>query len=156
MGLWSAAGGADTFAVNPLEELAAAAYEDDAITEVIRPAAVLPESAARVVLVELALRDVRNDGQWRSSPTMWRRYDRPWDEGDDPGSSELIGSLQVTYGTPQKYAITVYRATITPFGAQHGWTVEHLCDEALGFGGFTLADCPRADLTPPPKPFRMD
>jgi hypothetical protein len=93
--------------VNPLEELAAAAYEDGAITEVIRPAAVLPESAARVVLVELALRDVRNDGQWWSSPTMWRRYDRPWDDPDTAGSSELIGSLQVTYGTPMKYAITV-------------------------------------------------
>ena len=142
--------------MNPLEELAAAAYEDEAITEVIRPAAVLPESAARVVLVELALRDVRNDGHWWSSPTMWRRYDRPWDDPDAPGTAELIGSLQVTYGTPMKYAITVYRVTITPFGAQHGWTVEHLCDEALGFGGYTLADCPRAELTPPPKPFKME
>jgi hypothetical protein len=46
--------------------------------------------------------------------------------------------------------------TITPFGAQHGWTVDDLCDEALGFGGYTLADCPRADLTPPPKPFKME
>jgi hypothetical protein len=57
---------------------------------------------------------------------------------------------------PMKYAITIYRATITPFGAQHGWTVEDLCDEALGFGGLTLAECPRAELTPPPKPFRMN
>jgi hypothetical protein len=142
--------------VNPFEELAAAAYEDVAITEVIRPAAVLPESAARVVLVELALRDVRNDGYWWSSPTMWRRYDRPWDDPEEPGTSELIGSLQVTYGTPMKYAITVYRATVTPFGAQHGWTVEAICDEALGFGGYSLADCPRADLNPAPKPFKME
>ncbi|MCW2670912.1 MAG: hypothetical protein JWO27_2809 [Frankiales bacterium] len=156
MGLGSGLTGADKAKVNPLEELAAAAYEDVAITEVIRPAAVLPESAARVVLVELALRDVRTDGQWWSSPTMWRRYDRPWDEPDAEGSSELIGSLQVTYGMPMKYAITIYRATITPFGAQHGWTVEDLCDEALGFGGLTLAECPRAELTPPPKPFRMN
>jgi len=37
----------------------------------------------------------------------------------------------------------------------HGWTVESLCDEALGFGGLTLATCPRADLKPPPKPFRF-
>jgi hypothetical protein len=156
MGLGSGLTGADKAKVNPLEELAAAAYEDVAITEVIRPAAVLPESAARVVLVELALRDVRTDGQWWSSPTMWRRYDRPWDEPDAEGSSELIGSLQVTYGMPMKYAITIYRATITPFGAQHGWTVEDLCDEALGFGGLSLAECPRAELTPPPKPFRMN
>jgi hypothetical protein len=141
--------------VNPLEELAASAYDDVSISEVIRPAAVLPESAARVVLVELALRDVRNDGQWWSSPTLWRRYDRPWDDQETPGTAELIGSLQVTYGTPMKYSITVYRATVTPFGAEHGWSVEALVDEALGYGGYTLADCPRADLKPPPKPFRM-
>ena len=137
------------------ELLMSQAYDEGVVTEVIRPAAIIPEESTRAVLVELALRDVRNDGQWWSSPTMWRRFDRPWDEPDAEGSSELIGSLQVTYGMPVKYAITIYRATITPFGAQHGWTVEALCDEALGFGGLTLADCPRADLTPPPKPFRM-
>jgi hypothetical protein len=141
--------------MNPLEELAASAYDDVAISAVIRPAAVLPESAARVVLVELALRDVRHDGQWWSSPTLWRRYDRPWDGPEDQGASELIGSLQVTYGTPMRYSITIFRATVTPFGAEHGWSVEALCDEALGFGGFCLADCPRADLAPPPKPFQM-
>src|SRR5947209_11825178 len=118
MGSRPGAAGADTGEMNPLEELAATAYEDVAITEVIRPAAVLPESAARVVLVELALRDVRNDGQWWSSPTLWRRYDRPWDDQETPGTAELIGSLQVTYGTPMKYSITVYRATVTPFGAE--------------------------------------
>ena len=145
----------DDAEVNPFEELAAAVYEDVAVTEVIRPSAVLPESAARAVLVELAMRDVRSDGVWSSSPTLWQRYDRPWDGGDEPGNAELIGSLHVAYGTPTKYAITVYRATVTKIGAGYGWTVESLCDEALGYGGYTLADCPRADLAPPPKPFRM-
>jgi hypothetical protein len=51
--------------------------------------------------------------------------------------------------------ITIYRATITRFGHQHGWTVETLCDEAHGFGGLTLAGCPRVDLAPPPRPFRF-
>ena len=141
--------------MNPLEELAASAYDDGAISEVIRPAAVLPESAARIVLVELALRDVRQEGEWWSSPTLWRRYDRPWDDEEAPGGSQLIGGLQVTYGTPMRYSITIYRATVTPYGVRQGWHVERLCDEALGFGGLTLADCPRADLKPPPKPFRM-
>ena len=141
--------------MDPLEELAAAAYEDVAVTEVIRPAAVLPESAARAVLVELAVRDVRADGLWWSSPVLWQRWDRSWDSPDQVGGAQLVGSLQVTYGTPQKYAITIYRATITQYGAAAGWTVEQLCDEALGFGGFTLADCPRADLVAPPRPFRM-
>ncbi len=141
--------------MDPFEELAAAVYEDVAVTEVIRPAAVLPESAARVVLVELALRDARGEGYWTSSPTLWQRWDRPWDHGEEPGAAQLVGGLQVTYGSPTKYAITIYRATITSVGHDAGWTVESLCDEALGFGGYTLADCPRADLSPPPPVFRM-
>lgn len=141
--------------MDPFEELAAAVYEDVAVAEVIRPAAVLPERAARVVMVELAVRDVRAEGLWWSSPVLWQRYDRPWDGYEEAGSSELLGSLQVTYGTPQKYAITIFRATLTEVGVRGGWTVESLCDEALGFGGYTLADCPRADLKAPPQPFRM-
>jgi hypothetical protein len=34
-------------------------------------------------------------------------------------------------------------------------TVASLCDEALQFGGLTLETCPRADLKPPPQPFRF-
>jgi hypothetical protein len=145
---------AEDVCVNPFEELAAAVYEDVAVTEVIRPSAVLPETAARSVLVELAMRDVRSGGVWASSPTLWQRYDRAWDMQHEPGDAELIGSLQVTYGTPTKYSITIYRATITQYGAAHGWTVEGLCDEALGYGGYTLAGCPRAELAAPPPPFR--
>jgi len=143
--------------MDPLEMLAAEVYGDVAVTEVIRPAAVLPESAARTVLVELALRDVRSGGHWASSPTLWQRYNAPWSGAGmlSPGTSELIGSMQVSYGSPTKYAITIYRATITTLGAEAGWTVEALCDEALSFGGYTLAECPRADLKAPPKPFRM-
>jgi hypothetical protein len=143
--------------MDPLEMLAAEVYGDVAVSEVIRPAAVLPETAARQVLVELAHLDVRSGGVWASSPTLWERYDRPWNGPNtaSAGDAELIGSLQVSYGTPTRYAITIYRATITTFGAEHGWSVEGLCDEALSYGGFTLAECPRADLKPPPRPFRM-
>jgi hypothetical protein len=143
--------------MDALEMLAAEVYEDVAVTEVIRPAAVLPETAARQVLVELAHRDVRAGGTWSSSPTLWQRYDLPWNGagGTQPGDAVLVGSMQVAYGVPTRYAITVYRATITTFGADLGWSVEALCDEALSFGGYTLADCPRADLKAPPKPFRM-
>ena len=143
--------------MDPLELLAAEVYGDVAVTEVIRPAAVLPEAAARTVLVELAHRDVRSGGHWASSPTLWQRYDRPWNGtgSSTPGDAVLVGSLQVTYGAPTRYAITIYRATVTQFGAAYGWTVESLCDEALSYGGYSLAECPRADLAPPPKPFRM-
>ena len=48
------------------------------VSEVIRPAAIVPEDAARAVLVELALRDVQNGGVWVTSPSLWSRYDPPW------------------------------------------------------------------------------
>lgn len=141
--------------MNELEMLAAEVYDEGVVTEVIRPAAILPEDAARAVLVEMAMRDVRNAGLWEAEPSLWRRYDRPFDAPGVPGSAALIGSMQVAYGTPTRYEITIYRATITAFGRDNGWTVETLCDEALGFGGLTLASCPRASLQPPPQPFRL-
>jgi hypothetical protein len=140
--------------VNEFEILATEAYDEGVVTEVIRPAAVLPEAAARRVLVELAAWDVTANGLWYAQPTQWRRYDRPWLGPNEAGAAELLGTMQVAYGTPTRYEITIYRATITTMGTQQGWTVERLCDEALGFGGLTLATCPRADLKPPPKPFR--
>lgn len=135
--------------------LAGEAYGDVAVTAVIRPAAILPEEAARQVLVELAHRDVRAGGTWLSTPSVWQRYDRPWRGNDDPADAALIGTMQITYGVPTRYDITIYRVTVTTSGADLGWTVESLCDEALAFGGYTLAECPRADLKPPPKPFRL-
>ena len=140
---------------NEFEMLAAQAYDEFVVTEVIRPSAVVPETAARAILHELALRDVNADGLWHARPAEWRRYDRPWPGPGDQGSSNLLGSMQVAYGTPTRYEITIYRATITSVGTQQGWTVERLCDEALGLGGLTLATCPRANLSPPPRPFRF-
>ena len=139
-----------------LELLASTAYDDGAITQVIRPAAVLPELAARAVVAELMLCDARRDGVWVAEPTCWRRYDQSWDGADGgPGSAREIGALQIVYGMPGRYEITVFRVTVSAFGAELGWTVESLCGEAFGYGGLTLAACPRADLRPPPQPFRM-
>jgi hypothetical protein len=138
-----------------LEMLSAAVNDDFIVTEVIRPAAVLPEAAARAILAELALRDVRVEGHWLADPSTWRRYDRPWDSADGSGSSQLMGELQVAYGTPTRYDVTVFRVTISSQGTAAGWTVATLCDEAFGFGGLTLANCPRAALNAPPQPFRL-
>lgn len=129
--------------------------DDGVVTVVIRPAAVLPEGSARAVLRELADRDVRLGGHWLTEPTLWKRWDQPWAEAESPGPAELIGSIQVAYGTPSRYEITIYRATITHLAVATGWTVELLCNEALGFGGLDLEICPRADLKDPPRPFRM-
>jgi hypothetical protein len=134
----------------------AEAPDEGIVTEVIRPAAVIPEEAARTILMALALRDVRVDGLWDAEPSVWRRFDRAWDGvGGTPGGAELIGTIQIAYGVPTRYEITLFRATITRLGSQRGWNVSGLCDEALGFGGLTLETCPRADLKPPPRPFRF-
>ena len=67
----------------------------------------------------------------------------------------MIGTIQVAYGTPTRYEITIYCATITAYASRLGWTVVSLCDAALFFGGLTLARCPRATLNQPPKPFHF-
>lgn len=136
--------------------LAGDVQDEGVVTEVIRPAAVIPEEAARQILMELALRDVRIGGVWEAEPSVWRRFDGPWDGANGtPGTAELIGTIQVAYGVPTRYEITIFRATITKLGSANSWSVADLCDEALQVGGLTLATCPRADLKPPPAPFRF-
>jgi hypothetical protein len=138
-----------------LDQLVAETQDEGVVTQVIRPAAVIPEEAARSVLMQLALRDVRIGGVWDVEPNVWRRFDVPWEAGDNHGAAELMGTIQIAYGVPTRYEITLFRATITREGTAAGWTVEALCDEALQLGGLTLDSCPRADLAPPPRPFRM-
>jgi len=113
------------------------AYDEGVITEVIRPAAVVPEEAARAILVELSLNSVHADGHWLAEPSRWHRYEQPWPSEHPDDASGLIGTIQVAYGTPTKYEITIYRVTITRLGATLGWTVRSLSDEALGFGDLT-------------------
>jgi hypothetical protein len=141
--------------LDPLEMLAGEAYGDIAVTAVIRPAAIVPEEAARAILVELAHRDARAGGTWMSTPNLWQRYDRPWEDAGGPGASMLLGTMHIAYGVPTRYDITIYRATVTRIGHEHGWTVETLCDDALAYGGYSLDTCPRASLAPPPKPFKL-
>jgi hypothetical protein len=131
------------------------AYDENVVSEVIRPAAIVPEEAARAILVELSLNSVHSGGVWRAEPSRWNRYDKPWASTEDPGDSCLLGSIQVAYGTPTKYEITIYRVSITRLGTEIGLTVQGLTDEALGHGELTLDDCPRASIQPPPKPFRF-
>jgi hypothetical protein len=128
------------------------------ITHVIRPAAVVPEAAASAIVRALETLDVSRGGVWNASPTVWQRYSGPWDgPGATRGSAELVGTIAVAYETPVRHHITVYRVTVTEAGADQGWTVDQLCDEALGYGGLTLDDCPRAELKAPPlaDPFRL-
>ena len=142
--------------MDDLERLASEAQDEGVVSEVIRPAAILPEQATREVLMQLALNDVRVDGLWQADPAVWRRYDKSWDgEDGGPGNAVLLGTIQVAYGVPTRYEITIFRVTVSEIGDRAGWTVTSLCDEALGYGGLTLATCPRASLAAPPRPFRF-
>ena len=125
---------------------------------VIRPAAVLGIAAATEIVATLERNDVARGGVWSATPGMWQRFDRPWGGlGGTRGNSELVGSIAVIYDEPRRNEITIYRATVTPYGVAAGWDVERLCDDALTWAGLTLATCPRADLKAPPKadPFHV-
>jgi len=125
-------------------------------TTVIRPSALLRDQDAHRVLMALEERDVSRGGVWSASAGLWQRYDAPWDgEVGSKGTSHLLGTIGIVYGTPSKYDITIYRATVTEHGLDAGWTVDRLCDDALQYADLTLASCPRTTLTnPAPDPFR--
>ena len=128
-----------------------------ALTRVIRPAAIVPAFEATAIVAALTARDVSRGGVWNASATVWQRYSGPWDGvGATRGSAVLVGTIAVAYGMPTRDHITIYRVTVTDEGSELGWTLDQLCDEALGYGGLTLADCPRATLAAPPvsDPFR--
>jgi len=148
---------ADAARGEAMETLASLLYDDLTVTEVIRPAAVLSETNARLVVAALQTNDVRQGGRWHAEPGCWRLYESPWSGGVETATDKdrLIGSIQVAYGMPTRYEITIFRATITVAGGRCGYTVTSLCDEALSFARVTLARCPRVDLVAPPKPFRM-
>lgn len=140
----------------PPEVLATELYDEGIVTEVIRPAAIVPEEAAREIVAALQARSLDRGGLWVASARQWSRYDRTGVHPDGSPAGDLVGTVEAIYGAPTKYEITIYRATVTRVGTGAGWTVEKLCDEPLSFGGLTLATCPRATLQPPPKPFRIE
>jgi hypothetical protein len=141
--------------LSPLELLRTELEDDGIVTEVIRPAAIIPETAARVIVRELEARSPSAGGAWTTTTRVWNRYQAPGVDALGEPTSPLLGRMEVAYGTPTRYEITIYRATLTSIGTASGWTVESLCDEPLSFGGLRLATCPRASLRPPPRPFRF-
>lgn len=119
---------------------------------IIRPAAVLGTQAAAEVVRNLQRLDVSRGGTWNASSSLWQRYDRPWDGGGSTrGSAQLVGSIAVVYDSPSRHSITVYKVTVSGYGRSTGWTVESLCDDALGWAGLSLESCPRAEMSDPPR-----
>ncbi|MBK8077754.1 MAG: hypothetical protein IPK24_19880 [Kineosporiaceae bacterium] len=58
-----------------------------------------------------------------AEPSRWNRYDSRGRARIRPAPS-LVGSIQVAYGTPTKYELTIYRVIITRRGHELGWSVE--------------------------------
>lgn len=123
---------------------------------VIRPSALLKDKDAHRVLMALEERDVSRGGVWSASAGLWQRFDQAWEaDNGGKGEAQLVGTIGIVYGTPSKYDITIYRATVTEFGLAAGWSVNKLCDDALQYADLTLDSCPRTTLTQPgPDPFR--
>ena len=127
---------------------------DFASQEVIRPAAVLSETHARLILQGLSHDDAQTGGHWWVRTGSWRRYESPWVSGaEEPGDAIHVGTISCVYDSPARYCVTVFRVSMTSYGLRQGWTTESLCDEAFVHAGLTLADCPRASFTTPPESF---
>jgi hypothetical protein len=124
---------------------------------VLRPSAVLPAWAAADVIHALEQRDVSRGGVWSASVGLWQRYSQPWNgPRGSRGLARLVGTIGAVYGTPTRYDITIYRVTLTEYGLAGGWTHDSLTDDALQYGRYTLASCPRASVAPPPEPLRLN
>ena len=129
-------------------------FEVEDATQVIRPAAVIPEAAARAILSGMSVTSVYSGGVWLAEPSRWIRYDRPWTQPLEQGRTNRLGIIRVVYGMPTKYEITMFQVSVTEAGQAVGIDPEELADEVLRFGGLTLAACPRARVSEPPRPFR--
>ena len=119
---------------------------------VIRPAAVVPERIARLMLGWLQDHDVTQGGCWAHDVGYIKRFSGPFNGlSGMRGSAVLLGSIYLTW---DRYEATIYRAVVTDEGEAAGLTVDRLCDEVLVPVGLTLATCPRAVLLEAaPDPF---
>jgi len=101
--------------------IAHVASTEFASSEVIRPAAVLSDSHARLILAGLAADDVQAGGHWWTRVGVWRRYAGPWSPGaDGPGSAIQLGTVSCVYDSPSRYSVTVFRVSLTIFGLHQG------------------------------------
>jgi hypothetical protein len=117
---------------------------------VIRPAAIVPERQARMLMAWVAVHDVTHGGVWAHDVGYFKRFSGPFDGlAGMRGSAILLGTIHVTW---DKYDVTIFRVSVTDEGATRALTVESLCNELLVHAGLTLATCPRADLAPAPAP----
>jgi hypothetical protein len=118
---------------------------------IIRPAAIIPMTAARGLLDWLALNSLERGGLWNvgESTGIWQRYDKPWTgEFGSRGESQLVGTVFVTYDKPRKHDVVLHRVQVTDHGLMVGWTSTTLVDDILARVGLSIATCPRDSSMP--------
>jgi hypothetical protein len=119
----------------------------------VRPALVLHEREARVLLETASRHDVSNGGCFSAGPAGIQVWSGPWD-GPNGGRGESIhlGSVDWSYDTPVRHYATVYRTMVTEAGVNCGETTTSVLARVLALSGLplegsrvTMAQSPRRD-----------
>jgi hypothetical protein len=127
-----------------------------AVQSQIRPALVLPEREARVLLAAAQREDVSRGGVFSAGPAGIQLWSGEWDgPGGSHGSATHLGSVDWSYDTPARHYITVYRVLVTAMGAELGLTTESVLARVMALGGLSTEGATLAMAVPPPRdPFR--
>ena len=106
----------------------------------VRPALVLPEREARVLLSAAGREDVRSGGCWSAGGAGVQLWSGPWDgSAGSHGSALPLGSVDWSYDTPVRHYITIYRVVLTGHGLAAGESTDSVLARLLAL----------VDLTPP-------
>jgi len=127
-----------------------------AVQSQIRPALVLPEREARVLLAAAAREDVARGGVFSAGPAGIQLWSSAWDgPGGSHGTAVHLGSVDWSYDTPARHYITVYRVLVTAPGAEIGLTTESVLQRVMALGGLSAEGATLSMAVPPPRdPFR--
>ena len=127
-----------------------------AVQSQIRPALVLPEREARVLLAAAAREDVARGGVFSAGPAGIQLWSGGWDgPGGSHGSAQHLGSVDWSYDTPARHYITVYRVLVTASGAEAGLSTELVLQQVMALGGLSAEGATLSMALPPPRdPFR--
>jgi len=127
-----------------------------AVQSQIRPALVLPEREARVLLAAAAREDVARGGVFSAGPAGIQLWSAGWDgPGGSHGSALHLGSVDWSYDTPARHYITVYRVLVTAAGAEAGLSTELVLQQVMALGGLSAEGATLSMAVPPPRdPFR--
>lgn len=136
--------------------LNATAVAVPALSSHVRPALVLQEREARLLLDAARHYDVARSGRFSAGPAGIQVWSGVWDGvGGGHGSAQHLGSVDWSYDTPVKHYCTIYRAMVTQAGVAAGESTTSILARVLALTGLPL-DGSRLTLAQPPArdPFR--